>query len=486
MKLNNIYYIIKYMRKRLQFIGGDIINLDILIENCTVITMDKMRRVLKNTCIGVIGDKIVYLGDFNDNLNAVKVIKGSSMLAVPGLIDSHAHSGHGLLKNVEECVMNRKIIDLYPNLFYEYTTQKFWFSEAMLSGIEKLKFGITTGVSFLGSHMRFDELVYAEAHVEGMLGVGIRDIMCLSPPNPPYPKRFSKWNDMQMLDTNQLLLEDSINYIEMAVKRFNRVNSEFTFCYPSTSFIGNGNENSTEETKIYKFIKNLADEYGTYIHSHSYKGEIKYVYENFKFYNEKVFISNCNDISSEEIKILSDLGVSYCISPFLEMQSMRYSPVVKLLNEGVNTTLCTEVNNSDCTFDLFEKARMRVLMGRSYSNNNYAIQPDKALEMITINAAKALGLDNMIGSIEIGKKADITLIDIEKPHLYPLWQNPINLIYQVSGHDVDTVIVDGRVLMEKRILTQLNEKKILNSAQNEAQKVLLREGVKEYLELLTV
>ena len=447
--------------------------------------MDETRRVLKNTCIGIVKDKIAYLGDFNENFNAVKVIEGSNKVAIPGLIDSHAHSGHRLLRNMNEGMMSKKMHDLYSYIYYGYTTQKFWFSEAMLAGIEKLKFGITTGVSYLGSDTRFDEISYAEAHIEGMLGIGIRDVLCVGPPNPPFPKKFLKWDNMKVIDSSELSLEDSFSYIRNVVRKFNRVNSEFTYCYPATSFPESGLGMNMEDIRtIYKEIKDISEEYGTRIHSHSYAGEIKFTKENFDFYNENVFVANCVEPSNEEIKILADLGVSLCSSPYSEVNTLNRCPIVKLIDAGVNTTLCTDASDQGSTYDLFEIARMGVNMERCNFQNNHLIMPEKALEMITINAAKAIGLDDIIGSLEIGKKADITFIDTEKPHLYPLWQNPINMIYQVSGQDVNTVIVNGRVLMEERILTQLDENKILVSAQNEAQKILLRESIKEYLEPL--
>ena len=107
----------------------------------------------------------------------------------------------------------------------------------------------------------------------------------------------------------------------------------------------------------------------------------------------------------------------------------------------------------------------------------------KALEMITIDAARALGLDAELGSLEEGKKADVVVIDAVKPHLYPLWQEPLRIVYQASGHDVDTVIVDGRIVMENRIAQTVDEAAILADAQVEAEKMLDRTGFQRSAQL---
>jgi len=80
----------------------------------------------------------------------------------------------------------------------------------------------------------------------------------------------------------------------------------------------------------------------------------------------------------------------------------------------------------------------------------------------------------MLGSVAAGKKADLILINTRQPHLYPIWQEPLRLVYQVSGHDVDTVIVNGRVLMEHRRVLTVDEGAVLREAQAEAMKMLER------------
>ena len=103
--------------------------------------------------------------------------------------------------------------------------------------------------------------------------------------------------------------------------------------------------------------------------------------------------------------------------------------------------------------------------------------------MVTIDAARAVGLADSIGSIETGKKADIILVDMEKPHLYPLWMEPVRMVYEVSGQDVDTVIVDGRVLVQGGEAVHTEVGRVLNDAQAEAEKAVQRAGAQQAVEL---
>ena len=105
--------------------------------------------------------------------------------------------------------------------------------------------------------------------------------------------------------------------------------------------------------------------------------------------------------------------------------------------------------------------------------------------MVTIDAARALGYENELGSLEVGKKADIILIDMMKPHLVPIFMIPHRIVYEVSGQDVDTVIVDGQILMERRQVQTVNEREILEAAQEEAENAVARGGLEKYMEIPT-
>jgi len=119
---------------------------------------------------------------------------------------------------------------------------------------------------------------------------------------------------------------------------------------------------------------------------------------------------------------------------------------------------------------------------RTYFHDPSYLPPGKILEMVTIDAARALGVEDELGSLEIGKKADLILLDMFKPHLYPLHMPLYRIPYYVSASDVDTVIVNGKVLMEQRVVKSVDEGEVLELAQKAMDEALDRTGLRYLLE----
>jgi cytosine/adenosine deaminase-related metal-dependent hydrolase len=118
---------------------------------------------------------------------------------------------------------------------------------------------------------------------------------------------------------------------------------------------------------------------------------------------------------------------------------------------------------------------------RFHWRDTKVIPPGKVLEMVTIDAAKALGMDDEIGSLEVGKKADVILIDWFRPHMVPMHMPLYRVAYFANGNDVSTVLVNGRVLMRDRVVLSVNEADVLTMAQREADAAIRRMGLEPML-----
>jgi len=158
-------------------------------------------------------------------------------------------------------------------------------------------------------------------------------------------------------------------------------------------------------------------------------------------------------------------------------------PVVELLDAGVTVGLGTDGSAPDRTFDIFSDMRMAQALQRHHFHDSSYMPPGKVLEMATIDAAKALGIGNEIGSIEAKKRADIILVNMNKPHLTPRFMIPHRVVYEAYGHDVDTVIVDGKIIMEDRVVKTVNEEEMLDQAQRVAEEVVEQNSLEKYLEI---
>ena len=140
------------------------------------------------------------------------------------------------------------------------------------------------------------------------------------------------------------------------------------------------------------------------------------------------------------------------------------APVGKLLDNDICVSLGTDGASSNNNLDLFEEMKFAALLQKVSTLNPKVLSAEETVSMATINGAHALGLDKDIGSIEVGKKADIILVDTNRPNFTPLGNSLCaNIVYSVNGDNVDTTICDGNILMENRKLVSLDEQSIINN-----------------------
>ncbi len=118
------------------------------------------------------------------------------------------------------------------------------------------------------------------------------------------------------------------------------------------------------------------------------------------------------------------------------------------MEKGVNVALGTDGSSSNNNVNMFEEINLAAIVNKGVNNDPTCITAMTALEMATKNGAKGLGMENEIGSIEAGKKADIILIDLNKPHFYPIQNVVSSMVYTAQASDVETVIINGKVIME--------------------------------------
>jgi 5-methylthioadenosine/S-adenosylhomocysteine deaminase len=193
------------------------------------------------------------------------------------------------------------------------------------------------------------------------------------------------------------------------------------------------------------------------------------------FLKGHVLGAHCINLSKEDLEILSRHNVNVAYVPVSNMKLGLGAPKVKDLTDvGINVGLGTDGPASNNTLDMFETMKTAALLQKLLYLNPKVLPAYEVLKMATINGAKALGLDESIGSIEVGKKADIILIDLSKPHLKPLHNVYASLVYSTHRSDVDTVIVNGKILMENRRVKTLDEHSVMEKAENTALDMLSR------------
>ena len=346
--------------------------------------------------------------------------------------------------------------------------------DAQLTAMERLKFGVTCGISIFGGGgnintgdmvLRTDDPVYGNRHCEAVQELGVREFLAVGPRVPPFPHPYIQWNGEEQ-KTVQVSLEEHLETCETLVSEWHgEANGRIALCinlpvYHEEIILANPGLKSQYQVQMDAF-GDLQEKFNLLLmqDGHS-RGTVKFAHE-LGLTGKDSFFSHATDLTDEEIRILADTDTRIIHNPSSLASILGRCPVPELLEAGVTVVLGSDGPAPDRNCDMFRHMVQCMHYHRTYYHDTSFLPPGKVLEMVTIDAAHALGLDHELGSLEPGKKADIILVDVLKPHLQPYNMPLHRLVYYANGSDVDTVLVDGKILMQNRQVTTVDEGKIL-------------------------
>jgi 5-methylthioadenosine/S-adenosylhomocysteine deaminase len=193
------------------------------------------------------------------------------------------------------------------------------------------------------------------------------------------------------------------------------------------------------------------------------KGGLMEYLDSLGVLDERVIAAHCVALKNKDMAIMKKRKVRVSHNPISNLKlASGVSPVPKMLRKGITVSLGTDSPCSNNTADMFEVMKTTAILHKGTNRDPTTMPAEQVFEMATIEGAKALSWEDEIGSIEVGKKADISIISLKKPHLCPLYNEVSHLVYAVKAFDVEIVIINGRIVMENRKLTTLNIKKVMN------------------------
>ena len=186
---------------------------------------------------------------------------------------------------------------------------------------------------------------------------------------------------------------------------------------------------------------------------------------NLELFSLPTLAAHAVHLEEADFKLLSENGVSVSHNPGSNLKLANgFAPVEKMLKHSINVALGTDGAASNNNLNLFEEIHLAGLIHKVVNNSATALPAKTVIRMATINGAKALTLDEEVGSLETGKKADLIMLDIRQPHLVPCHDPLTLLVYSAQASDVTTVMVDGNILMEDRQFQTLELSSILEQA----------------------
>ena len=458
---------------------------DLILSGGPVLTMDPARRLIPEGAVAIAAGRIVAVGPAEEVLarhDAPERIDTAGMLAMPGLIDTHSHAGHGMIRNA-----GRADGDAWERLCGEVYTQasppEFWRAEAALAALERLRFGTTCGVSLLGGGdtiLRTDDPDYAAAHCEGAAAVGVRDMVAVGSTRPPHPLTYADESGSYPVDyarqkeTALAVLRDWHDRGRQKVALITPVlRDEHERDLSASDYAA-----ACAQTRE---MHALAREAGTvFTQDGHWKGSVRRA-EGLGILTPGTLLSHCIDLGEDEQRMLAETGAAVAHNPSAVASILGRCPAVEMMAMGVTVGLGSDATAPDRSADMFRHVQQAMHYHRTHFRDPSVLPPGQALAMATIEAARALGLADEIGSLEPGKRADVVLLDLNRAHMVPLNMPLHRAACFANGNDVHTVIVDGEVVLRDRKATRVDEARILAEAHRQAEIMFDRVGRRDLL-----
>jgi 5-methylthioadenosine/S-adenosylhomocysteine deaminase len=437
--------------------------------------MDAKKRILKDMTITVKDDKIIEI--FHSNGDKVKtseadsgnVIDATGMIVLPGLVNCHVHTLQTLFRGVAP-----NGLKLLPWLKkYIYPMESVMdsgevYTSSLLGYSEMIRSGITTCADMQSTR-------HVDRAFEAAEKVGIRATIAKA------------MMDHRIVPENlREDTSDSVNGSLRLIKRWNNRENGRLQCMFGPRFIQGCS------TKLLKEIAEIArlENIGVHMHAAENLDEIKNDIQRYKkrpieilndlgIVGPKTILAHCVHLSDNEFEILSQKrsNVAHCPSSNLKLASGICS-VPKLLMQKINVTLGVDGAACNDNLDIFKDMRLAALLSRiSKGSEIFTTRAIDILGMATNSGAKALGLEDRIGSVEVEKKADLVLVNLRNIETIPLFSIPNQLVYSTDGHNVETVIIDGKIIMKNRKLIQINEESLLLESQLKASRIAEKSGI---------
>jgi len=465
---------------------------DVLIKNGCVITVDSQRRVIEDGAVAVKGERIVAVGDTSalaSQYCADRVIDARRKAVLPGLIDAHAHAGHAMLRTIGGADGDAWT-DACETIYTRASDETFWEVESHLAALERLKAGVTTGVSLLGggnSIMRVDDPVYARRHCDAVVRTGTRSIVAVGPSRPPAPRAYTRYT-ADGSATREIDFDTMYEVCKEIVDTCHgdangRIGIALTLPVYAPQHYPEQAAYEPEFRAQARQYMALARERGLRFTQDGHRaGTLAFAHRELGLLNETSFMSHAIDLTEDDIAACVETGASVVHNPSAIMSIIGRCPVPELIDAGVNVAIASDGAAPDRGYDMFRHMWQCMHYHRRHFRDPDVLPHGKVLEMVTIDAAKALSLDDSLGSLEAGKLADIILVDLFKPHMMPMNMPVYRVTCFANAGDVCMTMVGGKILMEEGRVLSVDEGEILERVTAAAEQMLERSGLRHLLD----
>lgn len=422
------------------------------------VTCNSQFDIIENAAIHIENNRIVYVGSSSTRppFEADETIGGDHLVALPGLVNPHTHAAMTLLRGYAddmalETWLQTKIWPLEANL-----SRADVYNGTLLACAEMLRGGTTTCAD-----MYFFYREGARAFVESGMRAVVGGVLLGILPQP----------EKRIADAIAFARDCNIEY-----SKFDGLVS------PSLA----PHSLYTCTRAQWEKMADAAREIGCLLHTHLQETErelhdVKALWgatpiaalHEIGALESPLLGAHCVHLSERDLEILSSTRCRVAHNPTSNLKlASGFAPLQKFVEREITVGIATDGAASNNDLDMWEEMRLAALLVKGATRDATAVSARQALEMATIGGARCLGLESEIGSLEVGKKADIVLMNFDAPHLTPRHNVVSHLVYAAKASDVDTVLVDGKVLLQNGAFRHLDVARVCREAQNSATRLV--------------
>jgi 5-methylthioadenosine/S-adenosylhomocysteine deaminase len=429
---------------------------DILISNGIVLTLDNENSQIKNGSVAIKKDKIVAVGDADElaKWEVSRIVDASDCIIMPGLVNTHTHAAMICFRGLADDLPLMTWLDEHIFPAESKLDEEKVYRATLLACSEMIMSGTTC---FCDMYL-FEDAVARAAKRSGMRAVVGEVLYDFPSPNyGPIEQGFAysemlveKWKNDPLI---KIAVEPHSTYLcspELLKKAFFIAKSH------DLRLVIHVSETESE-------VKNIKDKYGLTPIEHL---------ADLGILAPNLLACHCVVLTDADILLLRQFDVKVAHNPESNMKlASGIAPIPGLLKEGICVGLGTDGCASNNNLDLFQEMDTAAKLHKVNTFDPTVLDATTTLRMCTIEAARSLGLEEITGSLEVGKKADIIVLDTKKPHLTPMYNPASHLVYSARGSDVKTTIINGDVVMEDGRLLSLDLEKTMDDIRKIAESI---------------
>ncbi|MCA3627084.1 MAG: amidohydrolase family protein [Methylobacterium sp.] len=480
--------------------------IEMIVKGGHLLTMNAREPEYPDGAVAIDATRIIAAGsrtEIEARFVARNYLDATGCVMMPGLVDAYAHAGHGMIRGLFHPE------SAWPShLYWTATTPGWWQADAELAALERLYAGVTTGQSVIGATpARADDTIYSDVTAKAYAEAGLRFVLGIGPPDPIFPHLPEPFTANRLvngeLQPHRFTAEDAVERSVEVIQRWHgAADGRITAALAVPYLLGrhvlhkripNRVPHSSDAPIMLahaEAMTALAREHRVAIHTHMFAGGIDFARKHFGQSKLddilsacRIVIAHANGLPETDVEALARHRESIGIATVAfthENLWYGFAPIPAFRGRGIPVAITTDGAAPYTSHDLWREPARTAWNQWQGAGTQSVLPPETLLGMVTIEAARVLGLADEIGSIEAGKKADLLVVNLTAPHFGGIHDLAQSLVLYANSSDVRDVVVDGQCLMRDRVPLRVNPAFIVNRARREAEAAMQRADLSPY------